>query len=33
MFYPVSGEKDAFSLCMETEGILSNGSTKKEDVS
>jgi hypothetical protein len=33
MFYPVSGEKDAFSLCMEAEGILPCGSTKKEDVS
>ena len=33
MFYPVSGEKDAFSLCMEAEGILPCGSTKKENVS
>lgn len=33
MFYPVSGEKDAFSLCMETEGILPCGNTKKENVS
>ena len=33
MFYPVSGEKDAFSLCMETDRILPCDNNKKEEAS
>ena len=33
MFYPVSGENDAFSLCMQTEGILPCYNNKKEEAS
>ena len=33
MYYPVSGENDAFSLCMQTEGILPCYNNKKEEAS